>query len=150
MKFKIPPKSVSKCGKTAFFSQRDTERRVFTHHRQSFTPRTRQRKICWSLVLRKFSFFSFFSSVCFITKKKRSFNQKMFSLSNSLVPVARPTTTTVSLRKSNNTKVRFVFCALLPFSFLLSFLSARVVSRPARGPSSLVKTSSSSSKHPIL
>ena len=40
----------------------------------------------------------------------------MFSLSTSLVPVARPTTT-VSLRKntSANTKVRFDFCVFLPF-----------------------------------
>ena len=91
------------------------------------------------------SFLIFF--VC-LSAQKRS--KKMFSLSTSLVPVARPTTTT-SLR-SSNTKVRFVLRVLLTFfvslslslSFLLSFL-LRVCRRPARVTSSLIKTSSSSS-----
>jgi len=55
----------------------------------------------------------------------------MFSLSTSLVPsqVARPTTTTVSLRKNTNTKVRFVSCALLPFFrfFFLFYLCVSLV-----------------------
>merc|ERR1711966_520180 len=42
--------------------------------------------------------------------QKRSFNQKMSSLSTSLV--ARPTTTTVSLRKNTNTKVNSTKVAL--------------------------------------
>ena len=43
----------------------------------------------------------------------------MFSLSTSLVPVARPTTT-VSLRSNTNTKVRFVLRVLLTFFVSLS------------------------------
>ena len=129
--------------------QRETQREAYSHIIVKAFHCIREGKSVGQS-LRNFSFFSFFFVFCFITKKE-FFNQKMFSLSTSLVPsVARPTTTTVSLRKNTNTKVRFVFCALLTFSFLLSFLSARVVSRPARGPSSLVKTSSSSSKRPIL
>ena len=52
----------------------------------------------------------------------------MFSLSTSLVP-SRPTTTTVSLRKNTNTKVRFVSCALLPFFrfFFLFYLCVSLV-----------------------
>ena len=52
----------------------------------------------------------------------------MFSLSTSLVPVARPTTTT-SLRKNTNTKVRFVSCALLTFFrfFFLFYLRVSLV-----------------------
>ena len=129
--------------------QRETQREAYSHIIVKAFHCIREGKSVGHQSLRNFSFFSFFSSSA--SSQKRSFNQKMFSLSTSLlVPVARPTTTTVSLRKNTNTKVRFVFCALLTFSFLLSFLSARVVSRPARGPSSLVKTSSSSSKRPIL
>ena len=128
--------------------QRETQREAYSHIIIKAFHCIREGKSVGQS-LRKFSFFFIFFRL--LHHKKRSFNQKMFSLSTSLlVPVARPTTTTVSLRKNTNTKVRFVFCALLTFSFLLSFLSARVVSRPARGPSSLIKTSSSSSKRPIL
>jgi hypothetical protein len=129
--------------------QRETQREAYSHIIVKALRRVRDKGKSvglYSSFEKNFHFFHFFHLSA--SSQKRSFNQKMFSLSTSLV--ARPTTTTVSLRKNTNTKVRFVFCALLTFSFLLSFLSARVVSRPARGPSSLIKTSSSSSKHPIL
>lgn len=130
--------------------QRETQREAYSHIIVKALRRVRDKGKSVGLLIsfeKNFHFFHFFHLSA--SSQKRSFNQKMFSLSTSLVPVARPTTT-VSLRKNTNTKVRFVFCALLTFSFLLSFLSARVVSRPARGPSSLIKTSSSSSKRPIL